>query len=286
MVGAAVLSPINTASQEAVVGSAQRVVVTRARATRAAAVQHCLEYLGSWHTDFELEGSARSVVQVENVFPEAAPCVAYARVDLDGNVGIVVDVPPEVCKLIRLIVHLTGYLYAEDGGGLRHPLRGYTHDLSHGPQYSEAERRAHYHDRARFLHHLLEQLQDDSFIVSVKHAPQRCCEGWLSGGCFPPPPRPRFFLINVYQSVHGVFARLEILVDRVHNRRENDVGQEGRKHAALTTKTRFHSEPPRRRAARLIVCHHIFTDDCDHVLCTPKRASVRIYILNVDGLLG
>ena len=46
MVGAIVLFPSDAASQEAVVGSAQRVVVARARAPRDAAVQHCLEYLG------------------------------------------------------------------------------------------------------------------------------------------------------------------------------------------------------------------------------------------------
>ena len=65
----------DAASQEPVVGSAQRVVVARARAPRDAAVQHCLEYLGSEHPpDFELEGSARSVVQLEGVLPEATPC--------------------------------------------------------------------------------------------------------------------------------------------------------------------------------------------------------------------
>ena len=47
MVGAIVLSPTDAASQEPVVGSAQRVVVARARALRDAAVQHCLEYLGT-----------------------------------------------------------------------------------------------------------------------------------------------------------------------------------------------------------------------------------------------
>ena len=47
MVGAIVLSPTDAASQEPVVGSAQRVVVARARAPRDAAVQHGLEYLGS-----------------------------------------------------------------------------------------------------------------------------------------------------------------------------------------------------------------------------------------------
>ena len=85
-------SPTDAASQEHVAGLAQRVVVVRARAPRDAAVQHCLEE------------SARSVVQFEGVLPEAAPCVAYAPVDLDGQIGIVVDVPPEVYKLVRLNV--------------------------------------------------------------------------------------------------------------------------------------------------------------------------------------
>ena len=47
VVGAFVISPTNAATQEAVVGLVQRVVVARARASRDAAVQHCLEYLGS-----------------------------------------------------------------------------------------------------------------------------------------------------------------------------------------------------------------------------------------------
>ena len=70
MDGAIVLSPTDAASKEAVVGSAQRFVVTRARAPRDATVQHCLEYLDSQHPDFELERSARSVVQFEGVFKE------------------------------------------------------------------------------------------------------------------------------------------------------------------------------------------------------------------------
>ena len=72
---------------------------------------------------FELEGSARSVVQSEGVLPEAAPCVAHAPTDLDGQVGVVVDVSPEAYKLVRLVVRLARSLYAECGGGLRHPLR-------------------------------------------------------------------------------------------------------------------------------------------------------------------
>ena len=62
MVGAIVLSPTDAASQEAVVGSAQRVVVARLLAGLL----------------------------------EAASCVAYAPVNLDGQVVIVVDFPPEV----------------------------------------------------------------------------------------------------------------------------------------------------------------------------------------------
>ena len=99
MVSAIVLSPTDVASQEAVVGSAQPVVVAHARAPRGAAVQHCLEHLGSEHPNFELEGSARSVVQFEGVFSEAAPCVAYVPVDLDGQFGIVVDVPLKYADL-------------------------------------------------------------------------------------------------------------------------------------------------------------------------------------------
>ena len=100
MVGAIELPSADAASLEPAMSSAQRVVVARAQAPRDAAVQHCLEYLGSSHPDFELEGSTRSVVQFEGVLPEAAPCVAYAPVDLDGEVGIVVDVPLEVYKLV------------------------------------------------------------------------------------------------------------------------------------------------------------------------------------------
>ena len=49
VVDAITLSPTDVVSQEAVVGSAQRVVVARARAPRDVTVQHyyCLESLGS-----------------------------------------------------------------------------------------------------------------------------------------------------------------------------------------------------------------------------------------------
>ena len=75
-------------------GLAQRVVVARGRAPRDAVVQNCLQNLGFEHPDLKLEGSARSVIQSEGVLPKAAPCVAFTPIDLDGQVDIVVDVPP------------------------------------------------------------------------------------------------------------------------------------------------------------------------------------------------
>ena len=72
MVGEIVISPIDANSQQTVGGSAQRVVVTRAQAPpRDAAVQHCFEFLGSKHPDFEFEGSTRSIAQFEGVCPTA-----------------------------------------------------------------------------------------------------------------------------------------------------------------------------------------------------------------------
>ena len=89
MVDAIVLSPTDATSQEAVVGSAQRVVVARARASRDAVAQHCLEYLGSEHPDFELEGNARSVVQFEGALPEAALCSHYSQKSVDQPCKVV-----------------------------------------------------------------------------------------------------------------------------------------------------------------------------------------------------
>ena len=89
-------------------------------APRDAAVQHCFQYFGSEHLVFELQETARLVVHFEGVLPGATPCVAYAPIDLDGQVGIVVDVPFEAYDLVRLVEHLARCLYAGCGGGLRH----------------------------------------------------------------------------------------------------------------------------------------------------------------------
>ena len=102
MVSAIVVSP----TDEAVVDLPQRVVVARARASRDAVVHHYLEYLGSKHPGFELEGSAWSVSQIEGG-PEAAPRVAYAPIALGGQVDDVVAVTPEVYGLIRLAICLS-----------------------------------------------------------------------------------------------------------------------------------------------------------------------------------
>ena len=75
---------------------------------------------------------ARSVVQFEGILPEDATGVAYAPVILDGQVGVVVDVPPEVYEIVRLFVYLAGSPDAECGGGIRHPPCAPTHDLSLG----------------------------------------------------------------------------------------------------------------------------------------------------------
>ena len=93
MVGTIVLSPIDAASQQAVVGSVQLVVVARAQAPRDAAVQHCCECLGSEHPDFELEKSARSVVQFE------------------GGVYVCIYVCMHVCMCLCIYVCVYVYMY-------------------------------------------------------------------------------------------------------------------------------------------------------------------------------
>ena len=78
-----------------------------------------------------------------------------------------VDVPPELYKLIRLVVHLATCLYAEYDGGLEHPLRALTRDLSLGLRSGEAKHHSHDHDHLHHLPQLLGRLQGDSGIVIV-----------------------------------------------------------------------------------------------------------------------
>ena len=72
---------------------------------------------------FKLEGPARSFVQSESVLPKAASCVKCVPVDLDVQIGVIVDVSPEVHELVRMVVRLASGLYAAYDGGCRHPLR-------------------------------------------------------------------------------------------------------------------------------------------------------------------
>ena len=87
-------------------------------------MQHCLEHVGSKHPDVELENITRSTLQFKSVRPNATPCVAYAPVDLDGQVvGVGVEVFVEIYELVILVLHLTVCVFAEYGRDLRHPLR-------------------------------------------------------------------------------------------------------------------------------------------------------------------
>ena len=69
-----------------------------------------------------------------------------------------------------------------------------------GLRYGEAKRRAHDHDHPHHIPRLLGGLRDDRGILSVKHAPKRRRQDWLSGSCLPHSPRPHF-LPRVHQSV-------------------------------------------------------------------------------------
>ena len=53
------------------------------------------------------------VVQFEGVLPETAQFVTYEPIDLDGQVGIVVDIPSEVYELVRLVVGSDLFPYCE-----------------------------------------------------------------------------------------------------------------------------------------------------------------------------
>ena len=171
-----VLSPTNAASREAMVGSGQRVVVARARALRDAAVQHCLEHLGYEYPDFELEGSARWVVQFEGVLTEATPCVAYTPVDLDRQIGIVVDVSPEVYKLVRLVVHpaAASTLNVAVNSGISFVHKDMITVLASDTVRPNAEHRT---TITPIIFLSCWGLRDDPGLVSIKHAPKRRREG-------------------------------------------------------------------------------------------------------------
>lgn len=71
------------------------------------------------------------VVQFYCVVLEAAPGVVYPLFDFGGQVGVVIYVPPEVYKMMSLLVYLASCLNVECGGGNNgHSHRSRTHYLS------------------------------------------------------------------------------------------------------------------------------------------------------------
>lgn len=95
------LSSSDALRGEALMGSAPRVVVGRARTLREAALKDFLEHFDFQRPDLELEGCARSDAQFKAVLPEAVPQLAYVPDNFDGQVGVMVDVPPEVSEVVH-----------------------------------------------------------------------------------------------------------------------------------------------------------------------------------------
>ena len=103
-------------------------------------------------------------------------------------------------------------------------------------------------------------------------------------------PRPLYLLLffQVHQSVYDAFVRLETRVGHVYNRREEDVEQEGRKHAPLA-KASFHSELP--RAHPIVephVCSHAIVEltyDRDNILCHAETGEYRPEEGSVNGVV-
>ena len=202
MLGATVFSPTYASSPEAVVGSARRYRSgTRAGSTRRSrtALPRVPWLLAS---GFSSRGALVRLYSSRVYFQKPYHAVRLRwSTSIDRSVLWITF--PQVYELVRLIVNLASYLYAEYGDDLRRPLRALTYDLSLGLWYGEAKRRAQDHDHAHRIPELLGQMQDDSGIVSEQHAPQRRRQGCVYVRCSPPPPRPRspsefFFLYNTY----------------------------------------------------------------------------------------
>ena len=162
-------------------------------------------------------------------------------------------------------------------------VRKHIHNLSFGLRYGGAKRRTHDHKHPNHFPQLLGRLRDGSDIVSVRHAPKRRLQDWLSYGCFPPPSRPRF-LPQMHQSV----LRLEMHVGYVYNHREEYVEQKGRKRATLT-KALLHSEPPRGHpVVEQHACSHAIielTNDGDHILWHAKTGEYSPGECSINGVV-
>ena len=152
-------------------------------------------------------------------------------------------------------------------------------------RYGEAKSHAHDHDHSHHIPQLFGRLRGDSGVISVKHALKRRHQGWLSDGCFSPPP---FSSPQLHQSVRNVFVRLETRVGHVYNRHEEEVEQDGREHAPLT-KALFYREPPRAHpVVESHACSHAIvelTDDRDNVLSHAKTGEYSPEECSINGVV-
>ena len=172
MVGAIVFTPTDAASREAELGSAQRVVVARARAPCNAAVQHCLEYLALSIRNLSSRGALGWSYSSRVYFWKLHHALCRRRAASMDRSALWLTFPPRYTKsfvwLYTWSAAPTLYM-AVDSGFLF--VRKYMISVL-GFQYGEAKRRAQDHDQAHHLPELLGRLRDDSGIVSVKHTPQ------------------------------------------------------------------------------------------------------------------
>ena len=160
-----------------------------------------------------------------------------------------VDVPPKVYKLARLVVDIrqrtsASSLCVNTQSQYLPPIRRdqttRTRSRSPPPSFSAARGNA---KRLR--------------PCQRKGCPTATSQGlalrWLLSSA-PPPPHSLHFP-QVHESVRNVSVLLETRVDPVNNHREEYVKQKGREHAHLTKALRTTPSTPCRRAAHMLPCH-------------------------------
>ena len=166
--------PTNATSEDGVVCSAQRVVVERARAPRDAAVQqHCLEYLGSEHPDFELEGSARSVIQSRVYFRKLHHALRMRRLTSMYRSALWLTFPSRYTNSFVGLCTWSAASTLNEAVGSGNPfLRKHMISvLASDPVRPNAvHTHDHDHDHPHYLLQLFGGLRGDASIVSVKHA--------------------------------------------------------------------------------------------------------------------
>ena len=144
--------------------------------------------------------------------------------------------------LVRLVVNLASYLYAEYGDGLQSPLCALTYDLSLGLRYGEAKRRAYNYDHAHHLSELLRQTQHDSGIVSVQDALQRLLSGLalrrLLAPVLPPTFSSPFFFFCILPMADGPQRAIRLPIPPT-KRCHPVCGNDGSSHLSPVLNSRF-----------------------------------------------